>query len=390
MNLAITILKNIYICSMTMINRILQEKIKEKLFKKKAILILGPRQVGKTTLIYSILEGRDFLFLDGDDASVRQIFENINTFQLKQLIGPNKIIFIDEAQRIPEIGLSAKIITDQFKDVQLILSGSSALEINNKTQEALTGRKWEYNLYPICWQEFESTFGYLEAEKQLEHRLIFGMYPDVISGNHEEHKILKDLTNSYLYKDVLSLTGLRKPEILERLLEALALQIGSEVSYNELSNLLGIDKGTVIKYIDILEKAFIIFELRSFNRNQPNEIKNNRKIYFYDNGVRNIIINNLNSISLRNDKAALWENFLISERIKMQAYHQIYTKNYFWRTTIKQEIDWIEEVNGVIDAFEFKWKNKTTQKIPTVFKETYGASGKFIDRSNFREFICKE
>ena len=309
---------------------------------------------------------------------------------MKNLIGNHNIVFIDEAQRITNIGLTAKIITDQFKEVQLFLSGSSALEINDKMQEPLTGRKWEYHLYPVSWEEFEKNVGYLASEQQLEHRLIFGMYPDVINHPSDERQILKELTSSYLYKDVLGLTGIRKPDLLERLLKAVALQIGSEVSYNELANLLGVDKSTVMRYLDILEKSFIIFQLHSFSRNQRNEIKNNRKIYFYDNGIRNMVINNLNPLELRNDKGALWENFLITERIKMQAYHQKYTNNYFWRTVQKQEIDFVEDTDGCITAYEFKWKNSGREKIPSSFLATYQAQGSIIHRDNFRQFVCTE
>ncbi len=370
-----------------MINRILQHTLETKLFKGKALVILGPRQVGKTTLINELLNGSDYLFLNGDDSTVQTKLKDAKTFNLKQIIGRHKIVFIDEAQRIVNIGISSKIITDQFKDVQLIVSGSSALEINNKTQEPLTGRKLEYHLYPISWEEFEKHNGYLAAEQQLEHRLIFGMYPDVITNTSDEQQTLQQLTSSYLYKDMLSLTGIRKPDILERLLKALALQLGSEVSYNELANLLGIDKLTVMRYLDVLEKSFIIFQLNSFSRNQRNEIKNNRKIYFYDNGIRNMIINNLNPLDLRNDEGALWENFLIAERIKLQAYHQQYTNNYFWRTVQKQEIDFVEDRAGQLSAFEFKWNSKGKNKIPKSFIENYNAQAKTIDRENFREFV---
>ncbi|MDP2386613.1 MAG: ATP-binding protein [Bacteroidota bacterium] len=372
-----------------MIERAIQQRIESKFFKGKAIILLGPRQVGKTTLIQSILKNKPHLFLDGDDASIRILLSEPDTFSLKQLIGKHTIVFIDEAQRIPGIGITLKLITDQIKQVQLFVSGSSALEINDKTQESLTGRKWEYNLYPISWEELEQSIGFFAAEQQLEHRLVYGMYPDVINHIEDEHQVLQQLANSYLYKDILTLTGIKKPEMLERLLQALALQLGSEVSYNELANLLGIDKLTVMRYINVLEKSFIVFQLNSFSRNQRNEIKNNRKIYFYDNGIRNMIINNLNPLDLRSDKGALWENFLISERIKKQAYHQEYINHYFWRTVQKQEIDFVEEANGAINAFEFKWKSGGRKKIPNSFLETYSATGKIIDRGNFREFVMQ-
>ena len=334
-----------------------------------------------------LLIGKDHLFLDGDDPEVRDILSKAGTSRLKAIIGKYQVVFIDEAQRIEEIGLIAIMINDQFKSVQLILSGSSALDIKNATQESLTGRKFEYHLFPISWEEFEDDAGYVEASAQFEERLIFGMYPEVINNRANAREVLKQLTTSYLYKDVLSLTGIKKPELLDKLLKALALQLGSEVSYNELANLLEIDKATVSKYIDLLEKTFIAFRLHSFSRNQRNEIKNNRKIYFYDNGVRNMIINNLNPLELRNDKGALWENFLISERLKLQSYHLVYTNNYFWRTVQKQEIDFIEESNGKISAYEFKWKSQGKKKIPASFIQNYGAAGTIIDKENFRKFV---
>ena len=350
-----------------MIGRTLSSVIEKRLNKGKAIVLLGSRHVGKTTLLRKCLEKKDYLLLDGDDLEVRSLLKEAGKSKLQAIIGKHKWVMIDEAQRIPEVGLIAKLIVDQFTDVQLLISGSSALEINQSTQEPLTGRKYEYQLFPISWEEFEDHVGYLEASAQLEERLIYGMYPDVINHRHEAREVLKQLTTSYLYQDVLSLTGIKKPEILEKLLKAIALQLGSEVSYNELSSLLEIDKATVSKYIDLLEKSFILFRLNSFSRNQRNEIKNNRKIYFYDNGIRNMIINNMNAIDLRTDKGALWENFLIAERMKWQMYHHWHTARYFWRTVQKQEIDYIEERDGTLTAFEFKWNSKGKNRIPTTF-----------------------
>jgi len=370
-----------------MINRVINELIEKRLNSGKAIVLLGPRQVGKTTLINEFLKQREFLFLNGDDADHRELLENAGTTKLKSVIGDHKFIFIDEAQRIKGVGIIAKLIIDHFKDVQLFISGSSALEINDRMQEPLTGRKFEYFLFPISWEELERHVGYLESNAQLEERLIYGMYPDVINQRHDAREVLKQLTSSYLYKDILSITGIKKPDLLDKLLKALALQLGSEVSYNELSRLLEVDKLTISKYIDLLEKLFIIFRLNSFSRNQRNEIKHNRKIYFYDNGIRNTIINNLNPIELRSDKGALWENFLISERIKLQQYHKLYSNNYFWRTIQKQEIDFIEERDGQIYAFEFKWNKRPKDKIPSSFIREYDAIGHIVDKQNFREFI---
>ena len=345
-----------------MINRILQAAITKKMGKGKAIIVIGPRQVGKTTLIKTILKNEAHLFLDSDDPTVRNLMTNPNTEQLKSIIGKNKFVFIDEAQRIENIGITLKIITDQFKEVQLLVSGSSAFELNNKINEPLSGRKWEFQLYPVSWKELEDNIGFLKAEQQLEIRLLYGMYPDVINNTSEAFDVLKELTNSYLYKDILVLSSIRKPEVLEKLLQALALQMGSEVSYNELSQLLNIDKNTVSNYIDILEKAFVIFKLKSFSRNLRNEIKTNQKIYFYDNGIRNMIIGNFNPLELRQDKGALWENFLISERMKKNSYENNTAKPYFWRTVQQQAIDYVEDLNGNITAYEIKWNIKAKVK----------------------------
>ena len=370
-----------------MIERNLSDNLIKKFHKGKALILVGPRQVGKTTLIKKLLQNRKYLFLNGDDPRTVEFISKADTSTLRKIIGTNTLVFIDEAQRIPDIGVKLKLITDQIKKVQLIVSSSSALDLNAKTQEPLTGRKFEYQLYPISWSEYENYVGYLEADQQLEHRLVYGMYPDVITSKTDEREVLDQLTTSYLYKDVLGLAGIRKPELLDRLLKALALQLGSEVSYTELSGLLGVDKSTVMRYIELLEKTFIVFQLNSFSRNQRNEIKNNRKIYFYDNGIRNSIIRNLNPLELRTDKGALWENFLISERIKRNAYGLHFQHHYFWRTVQKQEIDYVEDSGGKISAFEFKWKSGGRKRIPRSFIEKYEASATVVMRENFREFI---
>ncbi len=370
-----------------MIQRILKKKIIQKIGKGKAIIVVGPRQVGKTTLLNSILAGKEYLFLDGDDPTVRNLLTNPNTEELRSMIGNYSTLFIDEAQRIENIGLTLKIITDQFKQVQLFVSGSSAFELNNQTSEPLTGRKWEYKLYPISWQELENSVGYVKSEQQLELRMLYGMYPDVVNNPGDEVEILRELTNSYLYKDILAFSGIRKPQILEKLLRALALQLGSEVSYNELAQLIGVDKNTVSNYIDILEKAYVVFRLFSFSRNLRNEIKTNQKVYFYDTGVRNAVVGNFNTISNRADKGGLWENFLISERIKKLAYEGSLANSYFWRTKQQQEIDYVEEVSEKIVGYEFKWNPKANVRVPQSFTETYNAHVKVIHRMNFREYV---
>lgn len=369
-----------------MFDRTIGKRIIEKINGGKAIVVVGARQVGKTTLLTEILKDKEFLFLDADDPSTRSLLESPTTEEIRTFIGEYKYIFLDEAQRIPGIGLTLKIITDQFKGVQLFVSGSSSFDLGNALNEPLTGRKWEYELFPISWEEYENKIGFIKSEQQIENRLLYGLYPEVINNQGKERETLKNLVNSYLYRDILAFSDIRKPEVLEKLLQALALQIGSEVNYNELSSLIGINKITVQKYIDILEKGYIVFKLNSFNRNIRNEIKQNRRIYFYDNGIRNMLIGNFNQLDLRVDKGALWENFLVSERRKQNLYKDTFAKMNFWRTKQQQEIDFVEEKNGQISAFEFKWSNKKA-KFPQNFMDTYKADGVVVDRKNFREFV---
>jgi hypothetical protein len=370
-----------------MYSRYLHKIIENRIGLGKAILLIGPRQVGKTTLIETILQKKDYLLIDGDDPGTRTLLSEPNTEQIRSILGKNKYVFIDEAQRINGIGLTMKIITDRFKEVQLFASGSSSFDLSNKLNEPLTGRKWEYQLFPISWQEYEEHHGYLFSEQQLENRLLYGFYPDVLNNPGDEVSVLKNLVNSYLYRDILSFANIQKPEILDKLVQALALQIGNEVNYSELAQIVNVDKNTISKYIDILQKGYVIFKLNSFSRNLRNEIKTNKKIYFYDNGIRNMIIGNFNPIDIRIDKGALWENFLISERIKQIEYKQSLSRRYFWRTKQQQEVDFVEENNGKIYGFEFKWLNKKRVKLPKTFIEAYDAESKVIDRNNFREFV---
>ena len=370
-----------------MYSRTLTDIIKGKIGRGKAILLIGPRQVGKTTLIKSQLLDGDYLFLDADDPTVRDLLNNPNTEKLRRIIGKNNVIFIDEAQRIPGIGITLKIIADQFKNVQLLVSGSSSFDLSNELNEPLTGRKWEYELLPISWEEYEDKHGYLVSEQQLENRLLFGFYPDVLNNPGEEKEILKNLVNSYLYRDILAYSKIRKPEVLEKLVQSLALQICGEVNYNELSQIVGVDKNTISSYVDILQKGYVVFKLGSYSGNLRNEIKKNKKIYFYDNGVRNMILGNFNNLNLRQDTGALWENFLISERVKQNLYKNTLAKTYFWRTKQQQEIDFVEEKDGIITGFEFKWNAKKNVKLPKTFVEAYNSKEQIIDKTNFREFV---
>jgi predicted AAA+ superfamily ATPase len=373
-----------------MIKRTLQEKIESKLFKRKAIIIYGARQVGKTTLIKEIqkkFNQNETSYLNCDEPDIRLNLTDVSSTELKQFIGKKKILFIDEAQRIRNIGVTIKLIVDNIPDIQVIATGSSSLDLSNEIIEPLTGRKYEFHLYPLSISEIKSKYSDLEIKRLLERRIIYGMYPEVEQKPDESALLLKNLAGSYLYKDVLQYQDIRRPEILERLLAALALQIGNEVSYNELANLLGVRKETVANYIQLLEKAFVIFRLSPFSRNLRNEISKMRKIYFYDTGIRNALINNFNKLSLRQDTGALWENFLISERIKRNNNNGLLINSYFWRTHQQQEIDYLEEEGGNLAAYEIKWQLEKV-RMPKIFLHTYAKSSfKIISNKNFIEFL---
>jgi len=288
-------------------------------------------------------------------------------------------------------GITLKLITDNIPDIQLVVTGSSAFDLRNRLNEPLTGRKFEYHLYPFSTEELVETTSYPEETRLLEQRMIFGMYPDVVNHSTDAQKILYDLNNSYLYKDILMYKDIHNPDLLTKLLTALSLQLGSEVSYNELGNTIGAKSETIERYIELLEKSFIIFRLKSLSRNLRNELKKSRKIYFYDNGVRNALIQNFKSLDLRTDTGALWGNFMVGERKKFLEYHEIYSNTYFWRTHAQQEIDYIEERNGTLYTFEFKWNEKKKAKIPNSFAEAY-PHHEFccINRSNYLNFILPD
>lgn len=377
-----------YICKKTMIKRIIESSISDKMHKGKAIILIGPRQVGKTTLLKGILQSiSNVLILNGDDPTTQRILNRPNQMQLKQIVGNNKIVFIDEAQRINEIGITAKLMVDEFPGVQLIMTGSSAFELSQQTHEPLTGRKWSFNLWPISWQEWQEHIGFLQSEQDLENRLVLGFYPDVLNDQNNTTRVLLELADSYLYKDVLIYGNLKKPEEIQKLLQAIAYQIGNEVSLRELGEIVGIDPKTAERYIGILEKAFIIFRLSPFSRNLRNEIKSNRKIYFYDNGIRNAIIGQLQPLSARQDIGQLWENFLISERFKRLNYSGLLHNKYFWRTAQQQEVDYVEERNGNLYGYEFKWSNKRKFSFPKTFTTTYNSQNLLVNRENFRDFL---
>lgn len=374
-----------------MIERIQYQNITNWLDKGKALIVIGPRQVGKTTLVRQITENlaSKTLWLTGDDPETRSILNNISLAQLQNLIGQNKVVVVDEAQRFTNAGLMLKLITDHLPQVQLFITGSSSLDIASQTKESLTGRKIEFYLYPLSFVEMTAQNGYLAERSLIEQRMLYGYYPEVVQKEPPAaQRILADLSDGLMYKDLLSLDQIKKPSLLVKLLQALALQIGSEVSYLEVAQLIGADPLTVEKYIHLLEQSFVIFRLPSLSRNARNEIKKGRKIYFYDNGIRNAILKNFSPLELRNDTGALWENFLLAERMKRNAYSDHFCNTYFWRTTAQQEIDYIEEFNGQLHAFEFKWQAKKSKRFPGSFLENYpNTETSIINRENFDAFI---
>ncbi|NLN33521.1 MAG: ATP-binding protein [Flavobacteriaceae bacterium] len=372
----------------------IQRKLRNHLISKwdsgKVILVTGPRQVGKTTLIHSLCrEKGNYLFLNGDDPEDRVLLEDAGEKKLRQIIGDHTGIFIDEAQRIKNIGILLKIIHDRIDNVSVLASGSSVIGLNEEINEPLTGRKCEFNLFPFSWEEMNQHFGYLENQKNLSSYLIYGMYPEVITHPNEKEDILKELSKSYLYKDLLQHKGIRKPELLDKILLALALQVGQEVNYNELANLVRADRSTVEEYISLLEKTYVIFRLLPLSRNIRNEISTSRKIYFYDNGIRNAIIGDFKPLEFRQDIEALWENFMVSERIKKLRYDDWSGRYYFWRTYQQQEIDWIEESDSKFNAFEFKWNpKKGKSKFSKTFLANYPVElTSVISPKNLDEFL---
>lgn len=372
------------------LDRTIREAVATKLFKGKIIVIYGARQVGKTTLVKELLKELAVKsgYFDCDEIDIRTSLTDKTSTELKSFLGDNKLVVLDEAQRVKNIGLTLKLLVDHFPELQVIATGSSSFDLSNEISEPLTGRKFEFHLFPFSLEEGSENFSHLELGRLLPRRLIFGMYPEVfLSGGREEGEILREIAGSYLYKDVLSYQRIKNPETLEKLLRALALQIGNEVSYNELSNTIGVDKKTVSSYIRILEKAFIIFRLGPLTRNLRSELKKLRKVYFYDLGIRNAIINNFNPLELRQDVGALWENFMIAERIKRNKNHGLICNTFFWRTHQQQEIDYIEERQGTFLGFEFKWRGRK-YRVPRKFLNAYPESSvQIITRENYRDFV---
>ena len=355
------------------IERTIQERILQRMHRNKAILIFGARQTGKSTLSEALIQKQEesSLTLNGDDSDIRVLFLEANATKLRSIIGNHKIILIDEAQRIQDIGLAIKIIVDQIKGVQVIATGSSSFDLASKINESLTGRKYEFQLFPFSFGEMVFHHGLIEEKRMIDHRMLYGYYPEVVTHPGEEEERLKLLASSYLYKDLLMLDKINKPAMLEKLVQALAWQVGSEVSLDEISRLLVIDRKTVEKYIDLLEKAFVIFQVPAFAQNVRNEIRKGKKIYFCDCGIRNAVINHFQPVVMRTDKGALWENFVVAERLKFLRNQGKDTKLHFWRTTQQQEIDLIEADAGKLNAIEIKYNPATKPKFSSTFTGAY-------------------
>ena len=368
--------------------RVIQQAIENALFKGKIIIIYGARQVGKTTLIRTLQtkHSSNSLYLNCDEPDIRSALTEKSSTEIRRLLGTKTLILIDEAQRVKNIGLTLKLMVDTFPEIQVIATGSSSFELSNNISEPLTGRKMEFHLHPLSVGEVLSKNTPLEVQRSLEYHLRFGMYPGIVFGDNPVEALL-EITRSYLYKDVIEYQIVKNPEMLHKLLRALALQIGGEVSYNELGTMLGIDKATVNRYVSLLEQGYVIFNLPPYSRNLRKELGRQRKIYFYDLGIRNALINNFNPLDMRQDVGMLWENFFVSERMKFVQNQRRHPNSYFWRTYDRKEIDYLEEENGQLTGFECKWSEEKW-RIPDVFRDAYpGSLVHLVHRSNFLEFL---
>lgn len=377
-----------------MIYRFLEENLKAELTRSNKVLVLyGARQVGKTTLVKEVLKNAEgkILEINADRQPFVEALSSRDFDKLKSLVSGYDLVFIDEAQRIPDIGINLKILHDSLPDLRIIVTGSSSLDLANRIKEPLTGRTWTYKLYPVSVGEWKNHTGAndFELALRLEQWMLFGMYPEALLLENRERKIqyLQELTSSYLYKDILALGNIKYPEKLNQLLKLLAYQVGNLVSIHELSNSLQIHRDAVLNYLDLLEKSFVIFRLGGFSRNLRKEVVKMDKIYFYDLGIRNALIENFSPLSSRTDTGQLWENFLIAERIKKIEYQKLYGNTYFWRTHTGAELDFVEERDGRLHGFEFKWK-VAKSRAPTSWLETYdNASYQLVHRDNFLEFV---
>lgn len=374
-----------------MIARKIESYILESLVPGKVVILLGARRTGKTVLLNKIVSmvSEPYIFFNGEDFEVQRLLENRTEANYEKILGTSRLLVIDEAQKIPEIGKILKLMVDSIPGLRVIVTGSSAFDLTGKLGEPLTGRNRTFRLFPLSEQELDPLYGLVEKRSALEERLVFGSYPEVISlqGSTAKAKYLKELVNDYLLRDLLSFEGVRNAGVIKNLLRLVAFQAGAEVSMSELASNLGISRNTVEKYLDLLSKVYVIFKVEGFSRNLRKEIIKNAKWYFYDNGIRNTLVANINPLELRNDTGSLWENFIISERVKYQEYNDVLSNNFFWRTYDKQEIDWIEEREGKLFAYELKF-NKEKAKFPVAFSAAYPDSEfRVISVNNYHEFV---
>jgi predicted AAA+ superfamily ATPase len=377
---------------MNQFDRIVKAQVEKYLRPNKVVVLLGPRRVGKTYLIQQILRQTQepYVLLNGEDIATRELFSRRSTVSLKKMLSGSKFLIIDEAQKIPDIGNALKLMVDTIEDLKVLITGSSAFDVENYTGEPLTGRKMTFKLYSISEQELSKVGTPIGRIDQLHSSLIYGNYPELLQleTNEEKHLYLRELLNSYLLKDILTFETIQNSDKIIDLLRLIAFQVGSEVSIPELSKSLQLSRNTVDKYLDLLTKVFIITKVGGFSRNLRKEVNKSSMYYFLDNGIRNILIGNLNPIHLRNDMGILWENYMVSERIKFQNYNHMLVYNYFWRTYDQQEIDWVEDRGGQLFGYEFKWNPKKKAKIPGGWKKAYPNSEfKVINPDNYNEWL---
>ncbi len=376
------------------INRAIKDAFLKKMTPNKVLLLLGARRVGKTSFIEHFINDNikePVLELYGEEMSTAEILKQRTVENYKRLIGKHKILIIDEAQKIQDIGQILKLMVDKIEGIKIIATGSSVFDLANQLGEPLTGRKVTFNLYPLAQMEYSEEENLVQTKSLLEERLIYGSYPELLKYDSYEEKAayLNELVNSYLLKDILEHDGIKNSAKLINLLRLIAFQIGKEVSLEELGRQLGISRSSVERYLDLLSKVFVIYKVSGFSRNLRKEITKTSRWYFYDNGIRNTLIANFNPIALRNDIGELWENYLLSERIKYQQYSGMIVNNYFWRTYYQQEIDWIEEREGNLFAYEIKWKDKKV-KVPSAWNDAYPDSVySVISQENYLNFITR-
>lgn len=367
-------------------------KIDKYLKPNKVLVFYGPRQVGKTTLLQEFLKKTKlrYKFDSGENIKTQATLSSQDFDKIFRYASNYELIIIDEAQKIPNIGMGLKILVDHKPGIKIIVTGSASFELAGQIGEPLTGRKRTLILFPLSQMELKKEYNNYELEERVEEWLVFGSYPAVITAKNRSEKrvVLEELVESYLFKDILELERVKSPKTLLDLLSLLALQVGSEVSTTELATQLGIDYKTVFRYLDLFEKSFILYNLRGYSRNLRKEVRKKGKYYFYDNGIRNAVISNFNDLDIRNDVGQLWENFMVIERLKKQSYKSISANNYFWRTWDQKEIDWVEEREGKLFGYEFKWNNQKI-KLPKEFLETYKeASIEVINQDNYLDFVA--